>query len=443
MKKTVLFLSAALGNSSRKLLCGFTTFAKDRDWNVQRVLSPAKPPRNYLKRLIEFWEPIGIVIDCGSLPNFSRMENDLAVPIVLIDSTQAQGTFGGAKREWMRHSPYGYVDVDSRSLARQASELLMAPGFRAYAYVSSLCKSHWSDLRQKAFRDSIEQNGKPFFHFNGCGLSSDNNAAINRLGKWLDTLPKPCGLLAANDRTAAMVLSSAALRGISVPDNINVIGIDNDEIICETALPPLTSIEVDFLHGGYKAAETLEELLQGRKTVRALYGCGRIVHRLSTRNLHRSSPLIRMVLEHIRRHASEGISAADVLPLLGGSRRTAEKRFRDATGKSILEEILDVRFEKLLSLMSNGIRMPDALVDLSGFSSINHLRRQFKSRFNMNITTYCRKHGCRGLKEESTDKNKELAAKRRASMKRSSKLSGKSLLQSKSPSQTSITNRPL
>jgi AraC-like DNA-binding protein len=88
---------------------------------------------------------------------------------------------------------------------------------------------------------------------------------------------------------------------------------------------------------------------------------------------------------------AEGISAADILPMLGGSRRAAEKRFRAATGKSILEEILDVRFQKLMPLLEQGHIPLASLADLTGFSSENHLQRQFKSRFGMTLSAYRKK----------------------------------------------------
>ena len=87
-----------------------------------------------------------------------------------------------------------------------------------------------------------------------------------------------------------------------------------------------------------------------------------------------------------------GISASDILPMLGGSRRSAEKRFRAATGKSILEEILDVRFEKLLPLLERGHLPLGALAGLAGFSSENHLQRQFKSRYGMTLSAWRKSH---------------------------------------------------
>lgn len=230
--------------------------------------------------------------------------------------------------------------------------------------------------------------------FDGRDLASGNPAQMRRLGAWLAALPKPCGLLAANDRTASLVLSSAAFEEIAVPDELSVIGIDNDANLCEMVSPPLSSIQVDFKSGGYLAGKLIQQLNRGKcaQTLNACYGALEFVMRLSSRQLAHSSSSIRVALETIRRRVTEGIGAADILPLLGGSRRTAEKRFRAAVGKSILEEILDVRFERLLPLLESRDIPLNMLAGQTGFSSENHLQRLFKSRFGMTLSAYRRKH---------------------------------------------------
>jgi LacI family transcriptional regulator len=201
-------------------------------------------------------------------------------------------------------------------------------------------------------------------------------------------------VLAANDRTASLVLTAAERHGVTVPDEAGIIGIDDDEMLCENMSPPLTSIRADFVLGGRLAGRLLADLVEGaaRSGASLHYGEQRIVQRLSVRKLLRPAPSVRKVLETIRRRATEGISASDILPMLGGSRRSAEKRFRAATGKSILEEILEVRFEKLLPLLERGHLPLGTLAGLAGFSSENHLQRQFKSRYGMTPSAWRKSH---------------------------------------------------
>ena len=171
---------------------------------------------------------------------------------------------------------------------------------------------------------------------------------------------------------------------------LSVIGIDNDEILCEGLMPSLTSVQADFPRGGYLSGRLLADMIDGkvRTPTFLVYGAGRLVQRLSTRRLRHQMPSVRTALDYIRRHAAEGLSASDVLPILGGSRRSTEMRFKSATGKSILEEIIDVRFEKLVALLERRHVALGTLAGQTGFTSENQLQRQFKARFGMTLSAY-------------------------------------------------------
>ena len=385
-EKTILYLHGPLVRTSRLLLEGLSAFAAAHGCSVQHVSPPSAASTGYLRHIIEFWQPIGIVEDCGVEPDMPLPDDAFDVPFVFID-------LDPACQAALVRLRIGFVDADSDSFARLAARELLKRDFAAYAFVSAYQDRHWSQRRQKAFREAIGLSGGTVMEFDGAGLATRLTANVRRLGKWLKELPKPCGLLAANDRTAALVLTAAARYGVTVPDMVNVIGIDNDEMLCENMSPPLTSVQTDFFRGGYLAGQLVLDLASPKPTseTHLSYGAKRLVQRLSTRRLNTQAPSVRMALEAIRRRVAEGISAADILPILGGSRRAAEKRFRAATGKSILEEILDVRFQKLMPLLEQGHIPLASLAGLTGFSSENHLQRQFKSRFGMTLSAYRKK----------------------------------------------------
>ena len=324
---------------------------------------------------------------------FVFIDLDPARQATFVRPRQARPSRGRDGRCPARDRRIGFVDADSDAFARLAAKELLKRDFASYAFVSAYQNRHWSQRRQKAFREAIGLSGGTLMEFDGEGLATGLTANVRRLGKWLKELPKPCGLLAANDRTAALVLTAAVRYGVTVPDMVNVIGIDNDEMLCENMSPPLTSIQTDFFRGGYLAGQLVLDLASPKPTseTHLSYGAKRLVQRLSTRRLNTQAPSVTKALETIRRRVAEGISAADILPMLGGSRRAAEKRFRAATGKSILEEILDVRFQKLMPLLEQGHIPLASLAGLTGFSSENHLQRQFKSRFGMTLSAYRKK----------------------------------------------------
>ena len=408
-EKTILYLHGPLVRTSRLLLEGLSAFAAAHGCSVQRVSPPGGASTGYLRRIIEFWQPLGIVEDCGVEPGLPLPDDAFNVPFVFIDldpARQAALAHGraGARPSRKGGLRIGFVDADSDAFARLAARELLKRDFAAYAFVSAYQNRHWNLRRQKAFREAIGLSGETVMEFDGTGLATGLAANVRRLGKWLKELPKPCGLLAANDRTAALVLTAAARHGVTVPDMVSVVGIDDDEMLCENMSPPLTSIQTDIFRGGYLAGQLAFDLASAnpKDETHLCYGAKRLVQRLSTRRLNTQAPSVRMALEEIRRRVAEGISTADILPMLGGSRRAAEKRFRAATGKSILEEILDVRFQKLMPLLEQGHIPLASLVGLTGFSSENHLQRQFKARFGMTLSDYRRKSQGEHLRADRT-----------------------------------------
>ena len=388
---TLLFLHGPLMRTPRLLMEGLAAFAATRGWRVQRASPPRGAGTAYLQRLAEFWHPVGFVADYGSTRGMPLPDGSLALPFVCVDLDETQRT-GMASTATGAPSLVGFVSSDDDAFARLAARELMRHDFASYAVVSAYSRKYWSRRRVRAFRAEVESAGGTVRTFGFSDISG--GTGIRRLGEWLRGLSKPCGLLAVNDRTAALVLTAAARHGVTVPDEVAVIGIDDDELLCENMSPPLTSIRADFVAGGRLAGKLLSDLADGaaQSGTSLLYGEQRLVRRLSTRRLNRPAPSIRAVLETIRRRAGDGISASDILPMLGGSRRSAEKRFRAATGKSILEEILDVRFDKLQPLLERGHLQLGALAGLAGFSSENHLKRQFKARYGMTLSAWRKQH---------------------------------------------------
>ena len=365
--------------------------AAKRGWNVQQAIPPRGASAAYIGKLTSFWHPLGIIavyspsLDKGiPLP-----DSRLTVPFVCIDLDPSLLSH--------RHTPLpprtGFVCCDSKALSEMAAKTFLEHDFASYAYVSAHARYHWSEQRKRYFREAVELNGHTCHCFDGTGLAASGTKMSERLGHWLAALPKPCGLLAANDHTAAQVLSVAAHKGINVPDDLSVLGFDDDEDFCESTTPPLSSIRCDFFSGGVMAGEMIGTLLanQPKGSLTDYYGAVRLTVRQSTRRLPKYAPSIRMALEAIRLRATEGITAADIVPLIGGSRRSAERKFRAAVGHGILQEILNVRFEKVKELLATSTPLK-AIAMLSGFSSSNNLQRIFKARFGMTLSGYRRKN---------------------------------------------------
>ena len=389
MNETVLFLhDGPMTRDTRLFLLGLTSYAAAQGWGIQQAVPPDKAGASFIRKLIDFWQPIGVIETCSHGRHLPIFERSPSVPYVLLDSDLAEQAESS-----LPTSSIGFVNYDSQAVVELATKFLLNRNFTTYAFVSAYRHYHWSEKRKRIFRELLELNGKQSQSFDGSGLDSNSARCVTRFANWLKALPKPCGLLAANDRTAAIVLASAARASVRIPEELNVIGIDDDESLCETMSPPLTSVRMNFMRGGYLAGELLKSLAskRARRPLHAFYGTTGITSRLSTRQIAISSPSVTRALEEIRRHATDGISSSDILPILGGSRRTAEKKFRLAVGKSILEEIIDVRFEKLLPLLTSDCSVLGSLASQSGFSSENTLQRAFKARYGMSPSAYRKK----------------------------------------------------
>lgn len=361
----------------RERLAGVYRYAKMAGWQV----CVAEYGRNFesVPAALRFWHPDGLIVEGGytELSNF-RHADFRGCPAVFCD----------ARASRMRR-PYSGVAHDSSVTAMLAAKELISLGFSDYAFVGNLQPRDWSDHRRDVFSSAVAAAGGRLNVFESSAVQ-DLDAFRERLSPWLSALPRPCGLLAANDATADIVLRLLRNRRIKVPEDIAVVGIDNDTLICENSTPTLTSVAPDFERSGYLAAEMLDVRMNGEVVGDEIrtFGALHVIHRGSTRMLKRKDDTIKKALEFIREKAADGISPRDVVEQIGGSRRQAEYRFRDFVGKSIGEEILTVRLETAKKLLSDPSVLIGAVAERCGYSDDSLLRRAFKSATGLSLSEY-------------------------------------------------------
>ena len=266
------------------------------------------------------------------------------------------------------------ITDDSESVAQIAAQELMSLGFKDFAYVPwpESGEWDWSDIREKAFSRAIRRGG-----------GRCHRCVRGRLSGWLAALPKPCGIFAANDFVAGKVISVCEGLGLNVPDEIAVLGVDNDPQICENAKTSITSIEQDIEQGGYLAAQALDSLMRpGAVSCRERrYRVKGIVRRASTRLS--GDMRVAKGLEYIRLHAAERLTPDLVAAALGCSRNLADLRFKAAVGKTVHDEIVDARIALVKDHLRNPDRMLSAIPDFCGFASAVDMRRVFKAKTGM------------------------------------------------------------
>ena len=380
--KTILFLTEVLAGTHVAKLEGVYESARQYGWHV--VDAEFENSRHSLADYIDTWHPDGCIVVGSALTAPLSPRSFSALPTVYLDPDERTRRAGKA-----------YVASDPRPLAELAARELTALNCASYAYVGWSERTAWSEDRRRAFAEIIRGAGLSFAAFAGHYDPKDKISFQRQLKAWLKRLPKPCGVFTANDTTAAQVIDACQSLKLDIPSEVAVVGVDNQEIICENAPVSITSIEIDFRAAGRLSAEALAEFMAdpSRKPRPRLFGPGRMVRRQSTRRLLRAIPVVERALEKIRREACFGLTAADVVAEMKLPRRGAERRFRQATGSSILEEINRHRLERAFSLLRKP-GYPIALIaQQCGWSNDVFLKRLFKRTTGLTMREW-RKREC-------------------------------------------------
>ena len=370
---TILMFQSTLRKSWRDKLSGVCRFAKERGWFVQVV--DRFSTHDDIRRLLQEWQPLGCLVDRAVEKDAPPDSLFGRLPVVYLDQTPSYPS---------RIHPS--LVHDSATSARMACGELLKLKLASYAYIATGKGYFWDLERLAAFRQEIKAAG----HL-------PNVLNRHNLRDSLKPLPKPCGILAANDRCAIEVVHAAAAAGLPIPEHIALVGIDNDEIYCESVSPGITSVEPDFAGAGYKLAQMLEdEIALGEKgrTNRQMppsekYGPLRIIRRGSTDLLRQHDPGVSRALEFIRRHACErNLRIDDLLPAMGCSRRIATMRFRKATGHSILDEIQEQRFRQACDLLARTDWPVATIIAQCGYTSDSFAQKMFRRRTGTTMRKY-------------------------------------------------------
>jgi LacI family transcriptional regulator len=286
--------------------------------------------------------------------------------------------------------PVMVAEVDNAAVGRAGAAHLESLGtFRAFGFVGG----DNAPVRAEAFRAALLPRHQDVRIYEPDAFG-DADAA--RLGEWLAALPRPAAVMAAQDAMALVVLDAAASAGLQVPKDLAVLGVDNDELLCETAEPPLTSIAIDHVRLGELAAEEMRRMLEqpGSRPLGRLAPVRGVVERQSARSLAPTAALARRAAAWIRHNAGTcGIGAADVARSMGASRSLLDQRFRKTTGESVQETIRRVRLEAVCAKLRSSSLPIGQIARSCGFASETHAMRLFKARYGCTMRQWRRSRG--------------------------------------------------
>ena len=295
-------------------------------------------------------------------------------------------------------APTPSVWADNAGASRLAAEHLMGLGLRHYAFCG-FDAMRWSRERCASFAARVERAGYACNVYRQARRRARWVAEQPRVSAWLAELPKPAGIYCANDDLAALVAERCRLGGLSVPDDVAIVGVDNDRFVCELTNPPLTSVAMATEQAGYQAAELLGKLMNGQERPdgqRIVAPVTHLVTRRSTDVLFISDPLLRRAVRYVRDHANRVIRAGEVVKAMGVSFRTLNDRFRKVLGCSILKEITRLRAEYICRMLIETNR-PIARIALDmGYPDYRHIARYFRRAIGMSPSAYRQKYGSTG-----------------------------------------------
>lgn len=270
------------------------------------------------------------------------------------------------------------VETDDGVIARWAVGHFAERGLRNFAFCGDE-QFAWSVKRSEWFAGHVSQRGATPHQFR---MTSSGMRAADRerLAAWLTELPKPVGVLACYDIAGQEVLEACKIAGLAVPDDVAVIGVDNDELIGNLTTPPLSSIEPNTTATGYMAAHLLDLMMEGRSLEPGLrlIEPTRIVARQSSDILAVDDPLVSEALRFIRARSDQNLAVSTVLRHVGLSRRALDLRFAATLGRTVHGEIIRVRMGHVAELLSSTDWTLQQIAERLDFSHSEYMSVAFK-----------------------------------------------------------------
>lgn len=362
MKTIVWFTGNAAAAATVRMIAALRRHAQERGWRLLVLPNPRGDAA--MRAEIAFWKPDGVVTD----PSYDPADFG-SLPVVIMSSRPSA---------YRGHAVF--IEHDARSTTACAARELLALGYGNFGYVGAQGNKIWSRERADEFCRILARHGHT------CSLCTspetdrlDPLRFQKRLRRFIQELRKPCAILAAHDQVGQYVIYTADAMGLSIPDEIAVCSIDNDEGICLNTSPTLTSVLIDFARAGEMAGAAFAAMFAGRSTesLTRAYGAATVLRRGSTAGLVRRDASVVRAQEFIRREVARGITAAEVARLFDCTPRMAQLRFKRATGRTIMEEILAARTEAAQQLLRDGGLPLDAVAQLSGWRTLRNFQHHF------------------------------------------------------------------
>ena len=381
-KRNVLL---ALTTTHHGFYRGVARFAREHNWHLTTdMLYAATIPRG--------WKGDGIISHVGywkELADFVRRERCPRVELTMV----------------RKDLGLPYVDGDHRAIGLLAAQHFLERGYRRFAWFP-FTNDPLNDERRAGFLESIAYEGfglvdlPPLHELKEFAWHGNWAKNLERIARALDSLPKPVAVFCYNDCAAANVLSVCQKLGISVPEQLAIIGVDNDELLCDAVTVPLTSVVHDLEEVGYQGALLLERLMspESKPPKPPVIGPKGIVPRRSTDMLSVEHLGVARAFGYISQHFGKSmLQVPEIVDAVGMSRRPLELAFKRETGRTINQEIARIRIEKAKEQLAESKATIGAIAKETGFLRPNHLNRVFRAHTGLSPGTFRKKFRERAL----------------------------------------------
>lgn len=272
------------------------------------------------------------------------------------------------------------VITDSKAIAEMVAEYYIDKGFRNFAYCG-YDNMFWSEKRKRSFINILNKKGYDLFLYSNPDYSDTykNQDDIEKLAKWLKKLPKPAAMLTCTDDRGLQVLNACRNVEIKVPEEIAIVGVDNDDLVCDLSSVGISSVELATEKAGYQAAEILDKIITNKesKPFTVKVHPKKIITRRSSDISAIEDEEVAAAINFIRDNSRNKICVTDVVNAAACSRRVLEKKFNKLLNKSIAQEIKKFKANKIAELLAETDLSIKQVCQLTGFEDQKHISRYF------------------------------------------------------------------
>lgn len=379
MKDAVVIVDPDVRINQQIVLGVSETLQRQEDWDIHVL-----PPQGSIPELLRHIEAVSpaAVVARSPRPGVLAYLMSVSAPLVVV-------AYEGRKAY-----ETSVVIPDDEAIGRMAADYLLTQGFEHLAMIAFDRPAE--DPRMEAFVHAVGRRGRTVSRYK-LQVPSIADHPFSGYGdpagllEWLRELPKPCAVFAHSDQPAAYIIRTCVRNGIRVPEEVSVLGVDNDLLFCHTVTPNLASVHLPYRRIGIEAARMIQEWKPGRRLRQVLPTT--VVERASCRPPRRGDPLVDMALDHLRTKVADGVRVRDLQKLTGLSPHQLVYRFNIVTGRTPMEMILLHRIAVAKQLLAETTDPVATAARQSGFNSATQFYVTFKAQVGMSPKAYREQFG--------------------------------------------------